>query len=66
MITKETKIDKIEITESGYVHVRERTDIIEDDKVISKQNHRYVIDPPEGKNKVTTEVNGYKITVEKL
>jgi hypothetical protein len=45
MITKQTKIDKIEIVESGHIQIRERTDVIEDDIIISSSNHRYVLSP---------------------
>ena len=44
-LTKETVIDKIEVTENGVVQVRQATKIIEDGNEISKTYHRWTIAP---------------------
>ncbi len=45
-IEKRKTIDKIEVVgDYKHIHVRERTDIIEDGKVISSSYHRWVISP---------------------
>jgi len=46
MIEKTKTIDKIEVIGNfKHIHVRERTDIVEDGKVISTSYHRWVISP---------------------
>lgn len=40
MLTKQTSIDQITVTEIGIVLIREATKIMEDDVEISKQYHR--------------------------
>ena len=44
-LTKETVIDKIEVTENGVVQVRQATKIIEDGNELSKSYHRWIIAP---------------------
>lgn len=44
-LTKETAVDKIEVTESGHVQVRTATRIVEDGNVISQSYHRHVVAP---------------------
>jgi len=44
-IEKKIVVDKIEVMESGVVHVRTATKIIEDGVVISKSFHRHVVIP---------------------
>jgi len=44
-LTKQTVIDKIEVVENGIVQVRERTDVLEDGKVLSSSFHRWVLSP---------------------
>jgi hypothetical protein len=45
MITKETAIDQITVTENGIVLYREVTRIIEDGKVLTKTYHRSSLTP---------------------
>jgi hypothetical protein len=45
MLTKETVVDLMEVTESGCVQVRKATRIMEDGKVLSKSFHRHVVVP---------------------
>jgi hypothetical protein len=45
MITKETAIDQITVTESGVVLYREVTRIIEDGNVLTKTYHRTSLTP---------------------
>jgi hypothetical protein len=44
-LTKESAVDKIEVTEGGHVQVRTATRIVEDGNVISQSYHRHVIQP---------------------
>lgn len=44
MLSKVVEIDQIEVVANGNVQVRESISILEDDKVISKTYHRYVIE----------------------
>ena len=44
-LTKETVIDKIEVTENGVVQVRQATRIMEDCVQISQSYHRWTIAP---------------------
>ena len=45
MITKETVVDQITVTENGIVLYREATRIIEDGEEISKKYHRTSLTP---------------------
>ena len=45
MITKETVVDQITVTENGIVLYREVTRIIEDGKVLTKTYHRTSLTP---------------------
>jgi hypothetical protein len=45
MITKETVVDQITITENGTVLYREATRIIEDEKVLTQTYHRSSLTP---------------------
>jgi len=45
MITKETVIDQITVTENGVVLYREATRIIEDGKVLTQTYHRTSLTP---------------------
>jgi hypothetical protein len=45
MITKETVVDQITLTENGIVLYREVTRIIEDGKVLTKTYHRTSLTP---------------------
>ena len=44
-LTKEVKVDRIEVLENGSVQVRTKTAIIEDGKQISSTFHRHVVAP---------------------
>jgi hypothetical protein len=44
-LTKEVKVDRIEVLENGSVQVRTKTAIMEDSKEISSQFHRHVVSP---------------------
>ena len=44
-LTKETVVDKIEVTENGTVQVRTATRIIEDGVQLSQSYHRHVVVP---------------------
>jgi hypothetical protein len=44
-LTKETVIDKIEVTENGVVQVRQATRIIEDGNQLSQSYHRWTLSP---------------------
>jgi hypothetical protein len=44
-LTKQTVIDKIEVTENGVVQVREATRIMEDGNQLSQSYHRWTIAP---------------------
>ena len=44
-LTKEVKVDRIEVLENGSVQVRTKTAIMEDGKEISSQFHRHVVSP---------------------
>lgn len=57
-LNKTTKIDKIEVVESGHVQIRERTDIIEDGNVISSTYHRRVLSPGDDTSKEPANVKG--------
>lgn len=45
MLTKETKVDRVEVLPaSGHIQVRERISVLEDNVEISATFHRYVIE----------------------
>ena len=44
-LTKETVVDKIEVTENGTVQVRTATRIVEDGVQLSQSYHRHVVVP---------------------
>jgi len=44
-LTKQVKVDRIEVLENGSVQVRTKTAIMEDGKEISSQFHRHVVSP---------------------
>jgi hypothetical protein len=44
-LTKQTVIDKIEVTENGIVQVRQATRIMEDGVQLSQSYHRWTIAP---------------------
>ena len=44
-LSKEIKVDMVEVTEIGAVQVRTATRILEDDEVISQSFHRHVVMP---------------------
>ena len=44
-LTKEVKVDRIEVLENGSVQVRTKTAIMEDGKEISKTYHRTSLTP---------------------
>jgi hypothetical protein len=44
-LTKEVKVDRIEVLENGSVQVRTKTAIVEDGKEISGTFHRHVVAP---------------------
>ena len=44
-LTKNILNDKIEISENGIIHVRQRTDIVEDGVSISSSYHRWTLAP---------------------
>ena len=45
MITKQTVVDQITVTENGIVLYREATRIIEDEKVLTQTYHRSSLQP---------------------
>jgi len=45
MITKQTVIDQITVTENGIILYREATRIIEDEKVLTQTYHRSSLTP---------------------
>ena len=45
MIKEKSYIDKIKITESGYIQVRRCDAVIKDGEVIAKTFHRHVLSP---------------------
>ncbi len=45
MLEKIQIVDRIEVVENGSVHVRTKTDIMEDGKQISGTFHRHVVAP---------------------
>ena len=56
-IDKTKTIDKIEVVgDYKHIQVRERTDIIENGKVISNTYHRYIISPGQGYSNENTDV----------
>ena len=44
-LTKQAKVDRIEVLENGSVQVRTKTAIMEDSVEISSQFHRHVVSP---------------------
>lgn len=44
-ITKQMVVDQIEVVQSGLVQVRTRTNIVENDLIISSSLHRHVVAP---------------------
>jgi len=78
-LTKEIKVDRIEVLENGSVQVRTKTAIIEDGKEISSTFHRHVVAPGEDysaeENRVKaicaathtqSVVDAYKATLDKV
>jgi hypothetical protein len=56
-INKTTTIDKIEaVGDYKHIQVRERTDIVEDGKVISNSYHRWVIQPGQDYSNESSDV----------
>jgi hypothetical protein len=56
-ITKESSIDKIEIVgEYKHIQVRTRTDIIENDEVISSSFERYMVMPTQDTSDLPKEI----------
>jgi len=45
MLEKQVNIDQIEVTESGYVQVRQATKIMEDGRELGKSYHRHCLSP---------------------
>ena len=57
MLEKTKTIDKIEVVgEFKHIQVRERTDIVEDGKVISSKYHRWVIAPNQDHSQESADV----------
>lgn len=44
-LTKEVKVDRIEVLENGSVQVRTKTTIVENGKELSSMFHRHVVSP---------------------
>lgn len=55
-LTKQTVIDKMEVLQSGHVQVRQAVRVIENDKIISQQFHRYVVSPGDDYSKRDAKV----------
>jgi hypothetical protein len=56
-ITKESNIDKIEIVgDYKHIQVRKRTDIIENDEVISSSFERYMVMPTQNTSDLPKEI----------
>ena len=53
---KKITLDRKEILENGIIQFRERTDIIEEDKIISTTYHRYCITPVDNYSDKSDEV----------
>lgn len=45
MLTKEIVVDRIEVTASNAIQVRERISVLEDGTELSFAYHRYVLEP---------------------
>ena len=56
MITKETKITEITVSEYKIILWKEVTDLIEDGKVIATQNHRSSVAPDQNINLLPEEL----------
>jgi len=57
-LTKESVVDKIEVTEMGHVQVRTATRIVEDGNVISQSYHRHVVAPGDDYSNEDPKVQG--------
>jgi len=57
-LTKESVVDKIEVTEMGHVQVRTATRIVEDGNVISQSFHRHVVAPGQDYSNEDPKVQG--------
>jgi predicted transcriptional regulator len=57
-LTKESVVDKIEVTEMGHVQVRTATRIVEDGNVISTSFHRHVVAPGQDYSNEDPKVQG--------
>ena len=57
-LTKESVVDKIEVTEMGHVQVRTATRIVEDGNVISQSYHRHVVAPGQDYSNEDPKVQG--------
>lgn len=55
-LTKEIKVDRIEVLENGSVQVRTKTAIMENDKQISSTFHRHVVEPGQDYSKEDARV----------
>ena len=55
-LTKEVKVDRIEVLENGSVQVRVQTAILEDGKQISGSFHRHVVAPGDDYSKQDARV----------
>ena len=55
-LTKEVKVDRIEVLENGSVQVRTKTAIMEDGKEISSTFHRHVVSPGDDYSVETSRV----------
>ena len=62
-LTKESVVDKIEVTEMGHVQVRTATRIVEDGNVISQSYHRHVVAPGQDYSNEDPKVQGICATV---
>ena len=55
-LTKEVKVDRIEVLENGSVQVRTKTAIVEDGEQISGTFHRHVVAPGDDYSKQDARV----------
>jgi len=62
-LTKEVKVDRIEVLENSSVQVRTKTAIMEDGKEISSQFHRHVVSPGDNYSTENAKVKAICVAV---
>lgn len=56
MLRKEKVISQIEVTETGFIQVRESIRILEDGQMLSESYHRYSLEPNSSLENVPVQV----------